>query len=193
LSIQPVKSTTASQPLPSKHFWSRDLVSSRDLGPREVETVLNLAALMKARPADFSKSLAGKMMVMFFEKASLRTRLTFEAGMASLGGSTFFIDQTQERLGARETLADVAHNVERWVNAIVLRTYDQETIEQMADFASIPQVADQHFFGEHRGRVHADPFQLLEPLRPHRRRGRGGSRLGGLRRAGRPQLQLDRL
>ena len=123
MSIQPVKSTTASQALPSKHFWSRDLVSSRDLGPREVETVLNLAALMKARPADFSKSLAGKMMVMFFEKASLRTRLTFEAGMASLGGSTFFIDQTQERLGARETLADVAHNVERWVNAIVLRTY----------------------------------------------------------------------
>jgi ornithine carbamoyltransferase len=161
LSIQPVKSTTASQPLPSKHFWSRDLVSSRDLGPREVETVLNLAALMKARPADFSKSLAGKMMVMFFEKASLRTRLTFEAGMASLGGSTFFIDQTQERLGARETLADVAHNVERWVNAIVLRTYDQETIEQMADFASIPVINALSGL-EHPCQALADYFTLQE-------------------------------
>ena len=161
MSIQPVKSTTASQPLPSKHFWSRDLVSSRDLGPREVETVLNLAALMKARPADFSKSLAGKMMVMFFEKASLRTRLTFEAGMASLGGSTFFIDQTQERLGARETLADVAHNVERWVNAIVLRTYDQETIEQMADFASIPVINALSGL-EHPCQALADYFTLQE-------------------------------
>jgi ornithine carbamoyltransferase len=161
LSIQPAKVPTASQPLPSKHFWSRDLVSSRDLGPREVEAVLNLAALMKARPADFSKSLAGKQMVMFFEKASLRTRLTFEAGMASLGGTTFFIDQTQERLGARETLADVAHNVERWVNAIVLRTYDQETIEQMAAFSSIPVINALSGL-EHPCQALADYFTLQE-------------------------------
>jgi ornithine carbamoyltransferase len=161
LSIQPVKSTTASQPLPGKHFWSRDLVSSRDLGPREVETVLNLAALMKARPSDFSKSLAGKQMVMFFEKPSLRTRLTFEAGMAGLGGSTFFIDQTQERLGARETLADVAHNVERWVNAIVLRTYQQETIEHMAAYASIPVINALSGL-EHPCQALADYFTLQE-------------------------------
>jgi ornithine carbamoyltransferase len=150
-----------SQTLPSKHFWSRDLVSSRDLGSREVETLLNLTALMKARPADFSKSLAGKQMVMFFEKASLRTRLTFEAGMTSLGGSTFFIDQTQERLGARETLADVAHNVERWVNAIVLRTYDQETIEQMAAYASIPVINALSGL-EHPCQALADYFTLQE-------------------------------
>jgi ornithine carbamoyltransferase len=161
LSIQPAKSSTPSQPLPPKHFWARDLVSSRDLGPREVEEVLNLAALMKARPADFSKSLAGKQMVMFFEKASLRTRLTFEAGMASLGGTTFFIDQTQERLGARETLADVAHNVERWVNAMVLRTYDQETIEQMAAFSSIPVINALSGL-EHPCQALADYFTLQE-------------------------------
>ncbi len=161
MSIQPLKSTPASQPLPAKHFWSRDLVSSRDLGPREVETVLNLAAVMKARPSDFSKALAGKQMVMFFEKASLRTRLTFEAGMASLGGSTFFIDQTQERLGARETLADVAHNVERWVNAIVLRTYDQETIEHMAAYASIPVINALSGL-EHPCQALADYFTLQE-------------------------------
>jgi ornithine carbamoyltransferase len=98
---------------------------------------------------------------MFFEKASLRTRLTFEAGMASLGGTTFFIDQTQERLGARETLADVAHNVERWVNAIVLRTYDQETIEQMAAFSSIPVINALSGL-EHPCQALADYFTLQE-------------------------------
>ena len=64
----------------------RDLVSSRDLSPSEVHSVLDLAAVVKARPADFRRTLEGKQLVMFFEKPSLRTRLTFEAGMASLGG-----------------------------------------------------------------------------------------------------------
>ena len=67
---------------------------------------------------------------MFFEKPSLRTRLTFEAGMASLGGNAFFMDQTPGRLDAREKLSDIAHNVERWVDAIVLRTYSHGTIEE---------------------------------------------------------------
>src|ERR1700691_3906689 len=108
-------------------FWGPDLVSTRDLGPDGVEAVLHLAGIMKARPKDFRSALAGKQMAMFFEKPSLRTRLTFEAGMASLGGTTFFIDQTRERLDAREKLSDIAHNLERWVDAIVLRTFDQHT------------------------------------------------------------------
>ena len=58
---------------------------------------------MKARPADFRGTLVGKQIVLFFEKPSLRTRLTFEAGINSLGGTSFFVDQTQSRLGARET------------------------------------------------------------------------------------------
>lgn len=123
-----------------KVFWSRDLISTRDLTPSEVGAILDLAGVMKARPADFRSALAGKQMVMFFEKASLRTRLTFEAGMAGLGGSTFFIDQRQERLDAREKLSDIAHNLERWVHAIVLRTFAQSTIEGMAEYASIPVI-----------------------------------------------------
>jgi ornithine carbamoyltransferase len=95
---------------------------------------------MKTRPADFRKALTGRQMVMFFEKPSLRTRLTFEAGMASLGGTTMFIDQTHERLDAREKLSDVAHNLERWVDLIVLRTYSQQTIEGMAQHASVPVI-----------------------------------------------------
>jgi ornithine carbamoyltransferase len=121
-------------------FWCPDLVSTRDLGPAGVDAVLNLVGVMKARPADFHRALAGKQMVMFFEKPSLRTRLTFEAGMASLGGTTMFVDQTHERIDARETLSDVAHNLERWVDLIVLRTFSQQTIDGMARHASVPVI-----------------------------------------------------
>jgi ornithine carbamoyltransferase len=121
-------------------FWCPDFVSTRDLGPAGVDAVLNLAGVMKSRPADFHRALSGRQMVMFFEKPSLRTRLTFEAGMASLGGTTMFVDQTHERIDARETLSDMAHNLERWVDLIVLRTYSQQTIDGMARHASVPVI-----------------------------------------------------
>src|SRR5437588_4695304 len=112
-------------------FWCPDLVSTRDLGPQGVESVLHLAELMKSRPSVFQRALAGKQMVTFFEKPSLRTRLTFEAGMTSLGGSAMFVDQTNGRLDDREKLSDIAHNLERWVDVIVLRTFAQETRAHM--------------------------------------------------------------
>jgi ornithine carbamoyltransferase len=116
---------------------------------------------MKARPKNFRSALAGKQMAMFFEKPSLRTRLTFEAGMASLGGTTFFVDQTKERLDAREKLSDIAHNLERWVDAIVLRTFDQQTIEGMAVHASVP-VINALSDSEHPCQALADYFTLQE-------------------------------
>jgi len=75
----------------------RDLVSIHDLAPAEILQLFNLTSMLKQRPADFRGVLAGKQMVMFFEKPSLRTRITFEAGMDSLGGSTFFVDQSPQR------------------------------------------------------------------------------------------------
>jgi ornithine carbamoyltransferase len=117
-----------------------DLVSTRDLSPSEVWSVLDLAAVVKARPSDFRRTLEGKQLVMFFEKPSLRTRLTFEAGMASLGGTAFFMDQTGGRIDARESLHDIAHNVERWVDVMVLRTFAHSTVEDMAAHASIPVI-----------------------------------------------------
>jgi ornithine carbamoyltransferase len=118
----------------------RDLVSTRDLSSGEVRSVLDLAAVVKARPSDFRRTLEGKQLVMFFEKPSLRTRLTFEAGMASLGGTAFFMDQTGGRIDARESLHDIAHNLERWVDVIVLRTFAHSTVENMAAHASIPVI-----------------------------------------------------
>ncbi len=117
-----------------------DLLSIADLGPAGVRAALDLAAAVKARPAEFARALAGKQLVLIFEKPSLRTRLTFEAGMAALGGTSFFLDARDERIGAREPIRDVARNLERWVHGIVLRTFAHETVTEMAAGASIPVI-----------------------------------------------------
>jgi ornithine carbamoyltransferase len=139
----------------------RDLISIRDLGPIDVETIFHLAGLVKSRPADYRQALAHNQIVMFFEKPSLRTRVTFEAGMASLGGLAIFVDQTHDRLGAREKLSDIAQNLERWVNAVVLRTFSHATVEGMAAHASIPVINALSDL-EHPCQALADYFTLQE-------------------------------
>jgi ornithine carbamoyltransferase len=126
--------------LQQKQLAGRDLISVQDFTPQEIGSVLNLALEMKARPRDFKDALDGKQIVLFFEKDSLRTRITFEAGMNSLGGTSFFVDQSKTRLGVREPLSDVAHNLERWIDGVVLRTFAHETVVKMAEFASIPVI-----------------------------------------------------
>jgi ornithine carbamoyltransferase len=154
--------TAESEPHPiTTTFPGRDLVSIRDLSPIELESLFHLAGLMKARPEDFRSALAGKHIVMFFEKPSLRTRITFEAGICGLGGSVSFIDQRHERLDARETLNDIAHNLERWVSGIVLRTFAHETVEGMAEHACVP-VVNALSEVEHPCQALADYFTLHE-------------------------------
>ena len=142
MSTRPIAAvpTTPAQSRFTAQTWGEDLISITDLGPTGVNSVLDLATLMKARPADFRGSLAGKQLVMFFEKPSLRTRLTFESGMTSLGGHAFFVDQTASRIDARESLSDIAHNLERWVDGIVLRTFAHATVTGMAEYAGIPVI-----------------------------------------------------
>ena len=144
-----------------KALENRDLVSIADLEPSEVATILELAGMVKARPADFRTALSGKQMALFFEKPSLRTRLTFEAGMAGLGGTSIFVDQTGAPLGAREPLSDIAHNLERWVDVIVLRTFEHSTVTAMAEHALIP-VINALSDMEHPCQALADFFTLKE-------------------------------
>jgi len=117
-----------------------DLTAMSDLTPAGAESLLELAELVKARPADFRAALAGKQIVLFFEKPSFRTRLTFESGIYSLGGHAMFVDQLTSRIGEREPLSDMAHNLERWVDAMVLRTFAHSTVTELARFASIPVI-----------------------------------------------------
>jgi ornithine carbamoyltransferase len=147
--------------LPKDPAAPRDLVSIHDLTPAELLSLFDLTSMLKQRPASFRGILAGKQMVMFFEKPSLRTRLTFEAGMDSLGGSTFFIDQTASRLNARESLYDIAHNVERWIDLIVLRTFSHAVVEEMATYAGVPVINALSEL-EHPCQALADFFTLQE-------------------------------
>ncbi len=117
-----------------------DLCSIADLSSAEVRAILKLGHDVKRSPAEYRHALDAKQMVLMFEKASLRTRLSFEAGINTMGGSAIFFDQTSSPLGERESIADVARNVERWVDIIVLRTYAHDTITEMAANARVPVV-----------------------------------------------------
>src|SRR5882724_6213159 len=159
MSTQTIEHAKSTQPRPA--LPPRDLISTHDLAPHEIHALFNLTSMLKQRPADFRSVLAGKQMVMFFEKPSLRTRLTFEAGMDSLGGSTFFVDQTGSRIDARESLHDIAHNLERWIDLIVLRTFSHATVEEMAAHADVPVINALSDL-EHPCQALADLFTLQE-------------------------------
>jgi ornithine carbamoyltransferase len=124
----------------AKGLSGRDLCSIADLSVQEMAAIMELAHAVKASPEDFRHGLDAKQMVLFFEKASLRTRLTFETAMSTSGGNAIFVDQTKEPLGERESIPDVARNLERWVNVIVLRTYSHDTITEMAANAKVPVI-----------------------------------------------------
>ena len=91
-----------------------DMCSISDLTSGEVRAILKLGHEVKRNPREYRRALDGKQMVLMFEKASLRTRLSFEAGINTMGGNAIFVDQTNSPLGERESIADVARNVERW-------------------------------------------------------------------------------
>jgi ornithine carbamoyltransferase len=142
-----------------------DVCALADMTPSQVRTVLDLAARVKARPADFHSALAHRQMALFFEKASLRTRVTFEVAMNTLGGQAIFFDQTNSPLGQRESLSDVSRNLDRWVDVIVLRTFSHQTVVEMAEHARIPVInalSDQ----EHPCQALADLLTLEEHLGP---------------------------
>ena len=114
-----------------------DLARDLDLTDDELSYLLDLAIDVKQSPRDYAQSLAGKSIGLLFEKASLRTRLTFELAIKQLGGDSVF---SEGPIGAREPLKDVARNMDRWVNAIVARTFSQNTIEELARWSSVPVI-----------------------------------------------------
>lgn len=145
----------------SKRLNGRDLCSISDLSVEEMAAIMELAHAVKTHPGDFRHALDARQMVLFFEKASLRTRLTFEAAINTLGGNAIFVDQTNSPLGERESLADMARNLERWMSVIVLRTYSHETITEMAARSKVPVVNALSDF-EHPCQAIADFFTLEE-------------------------------
>jgi ornithine carbamoyltransferase len=116
----------------------RDLISLLDFSTEDLERILDLAAEVKGRPSHFAKALVGKTLFMYFEKPSLRTRVTFEAGMTQLGGHAIYYTAAEGRIGVRESVEDVANNLERWVDAAMCRTFSHEMLLELARFSEIP-------------------------------------------------------
>lgn len=117
----------------------RDIIGIEDLTKEECLLVLQVASDLKQNKFDgtqtqFSK---GQTLAMLFEKPSLRTRVTFEAGMTQLGGSAIYLEG---QLGVRESVPDVAKNLDRWLDGIMARTFDHSTVLQLADNAKIPVI-----------------------------------------------------
>ena len=108
----------------------------------EIRHLLAEAGRLKAAQARGvpGRSLAGKVVALVFEKPSLRTRVSFESAVAQLGGSSLFLPGNEVGLGWRETHADFARTMSRFVDALVLRVYKQETVAKMAEFGSVPVV-----------------------------------------------------
>jgi ornithine carbamoyltransferase len=112
-----------------------------DFTAEEVRAVLERAAAMKRTGGtDPTRPLAGRVLAMIFEKPSLRTRVTFEVGMAHLGGAAIYLAPSDAQLGTRETIPDAARNLARWVDAIMARTFSHDTVVQLAEFASVPVI-----------------------------------------------------
>jgi ornithine carbamoyltransferase len=138
-----------------------DLCSIADLSSAEVRALLKLGHDVKRNPREYRHALDAKQMVLMFEKVSLRTRLSFETGINTLGGNAIFVDHTSSPLGERESVSDVAKNVERWVDIIVLRTYAHDTITEMAANSRVPVVNALSDF-EHPCQALADFMTLQE-------------------------------
>lgn len=138
----------------------RDILSINDLSSEEIGHVLEIAALLKMNKFDETQTLLakGQTLAMLFEKPSLRTRVTFEAGMTQLGGHAIYLEG---KLGEREPVVDVAKNLERWCDGIMARTFKHSTIEELADNANIPVINGLSDL-EHPCQALADFLTLLE-------------------------------
>jgi ornithine carbamoyltransferase len=128
-------------PITAHTLEGKDLLTGAEWTPEHLRDLLQLTAEIKAHPERFADWLRAKCIALIFEKPSLRTRVTFEVGIKSMGGSTIFLDHTQAgRLGERESIPDVARNLDGWVQGIVARVYDQNVLAELAANARIPVI-----------------------------------------------------
>ncbi len=145
-----------------------DFISIHDYSAKEIEQLFALAAQIKRTPKKFAQSLRGQTLAMIFEKQSLRTRVTFETGIYQLGGQGIYLAPSDISLRKRESVYDVGKNLERWCDAIMIRTFGHDICTGLAEAARIPVInglTDQ----EHPCQVLADFLTIKE----HKKRLKG--------------------
>jgi ornithine carbamoyltransferase len=144
----------------------RHFLTLLDLSPAELARVLVRAAQMKHAPRSLSPSFPGRVMGMIFEKASTRTRVSFEAGMAQLGGHALFLSPHDTQLGRGEPIEDTARVLSSMVDIVMIRTFGHDLVERFAAHSRVPVIngltddfhpcqllADVQTFIEHRGPI----------------------------------------
>jgi ornithine carbamoyltransferase len=119
---------------------SPDLLTGAEWSATQVQDLFRLAAEVKVHPDRYKFALAGRSLAMIFEKPSLRTRVTFEVGIASMGGTAIYLDHAETHLGDRESVPDVGRCLSRWVQGIIARVFSQKALEILAAHASVPVI-----------------------------------------------------
>jgi len=117
-----------------------DFLSIRDWSSEDLLALLAEAAALKSNPSKYENRLRGKALAMIFEKPSLRTRVTFDAGIHQLGGYSIYLGPGEIKLGQREAVSDVARNLERMVQGIMIRTFGHDSVLELAKHANIPVI-----------------------------------------------------
>jgi ornithine carbamoyltransferase len=119
---------------------NKDFITIKDWSAEALNEMLALADAVKGNPSKYADTLQHKALAMVFEKPSLRTRVSFDVGIQQLGGFSLYLTQNEINLGQRESVSDVAHNLERMVQGIMARTFSHSIVEDIAKFASIPVI-----------------------------------------------------
>ncbi|OGD14934.1 MAG: ornithine carbamoyltransferase [Candidatus Aminicenantes bacterium RBG_16_63_14] len=118
----------------------KDFLSIRDLSIYEFGRLLDHATEVKKHPDKYRKALKHKILAMIFQKPSLRTRMTFEAGMLQLGGEAIYLAPSDIQMGSREGAYDIGKNLERWVDGIMIRTFGHQIAVDLAASTKIPVI-----------------------------------------------------
>ena len=140
-----------------------DYLSVDDLSPTELLDLLDLASRVKADPTAYAGHLSGRSIALIFEKPSTRTRVSFEVAVVQLGAHPVVLSSAELQLGRGETIEDTGRVLSRYVDGIVLRTFEQERLEVLAEAASVPVVNSLSDF-EHPCQALADLLTVQERL-----------------------------
>ncbi len=117
-----------------------NFISIHDLTLYQFSKILDISREIKDNPHRFRNKLKGKILAMIFQKPSLRTRMTFEVGMLQLGGEAVYLSPSDIQIGTRETVYDMGKNLERWVEAIMIRTFAHQNVIDLAQACHIPVI-----------------------------------------------------
>lgn len=142
----------------------KHLISIKNLSVLEIRDIFNLTDRLKKAPAKFNSVLKGKTLALIFQKPSNRTRVSFEVGMYSLGGHCVYLRPDEINLGVRESIKDVAKTLSRYVDGIVLRTFQHQTILDFALYCDKPVINGLSDFS-HPCQALADIYTIKEKLK----------------------------